>query len=354
MKRFTFYFPSIANAHFTKDICIIPYVMQKYYGYKSSLLITMPYAYFPDNEKYLENLKIDFIEDEEQIDLELAKIDVLMLVGMHKFNLNMINRYKKINPNGTIYLKLDINEYWLNSIENDMEDSTKDALKKCDVISTESRRIQYFLNITWGLGVKFIPNGYYDFYNNKVVDYSVKENIILYAGRIGPYQKNNEMLLEAFINIKDQIKDWKLVFVGSMEDKFRNYLYEILNKNKDLYKQIIFMSEVNKDMLKGIYEQSKIFCLTSRYEACANVLSESVANGCYLITTDVDGAVDIIDYGKYGRLIPVGNVKKLEEALLEVCSDESMIKENFEKSQKYIKSTFNWINLCGEINSWLS
>lgn len=353
MKRFTFYFPSIANVHFTKDICIIPYVMQKYYGYQSSLLITMSYAHFPDNEKYLDNLKINFTQNEDEIDLELSQIDILMLVGMHKFSLNMINRYKKINPNGKIYLKLDINRYWLNTIEKSMDSEIYNSLKKCDVISVESRRIQSFLYNTWGISVKFIPNGYYDFFNNKIIDYKEKENIILYAGRIGPYQKNNEMLIEAFMNIKDKVDGWNLVLAGGIEEKFRKYMYGILQSNVDIQNRILFTNELSRETLKKMYEKAKVFCLTSRYEACANVLSESLANGCYLIATDVDGAIDVIDYGEYGKLIPVGDVKKLEDALIEICNNESLIKENFYKAQQYIEDDLNWIRLCGKINSWL-
>ena len=96
-----------------------------------------------------------------------------------------------------------------------------------------------------------------------------------------------------------------------------------------------------------------MFCLTSYSEACANVLSEAISNGCYLISSDVDGAIDIIDYGRYGCIVPINNRIKLEQALLDTCTNEELLKRNCLNSQIYAKNNLNWIKICENVNKLL-
>lgn len=48
--------------------------------------------------------------------------------------------------------------------------------------------------------------------------YEEKENIFLYVGRIGNYQKNTDMILEALTKI--DLKDWKFYLIGPLTDGF--------------------------------------------------------------------------------------------------------------------------------------
>ena len=58
--------------------------------------------------------------------------------------------------------------------------------------------------------------------------------------------------------------------------------------------------------------------MTSRYEGFGNVLVEALACGCPIVATDcVGGPADILAGGRFGRLVPVGDIEAIAQAILD-------------------------------------
>lgn len=352
-KKITFYYSNLVNEFFTRDLCVIPYVLQKYYGYEAVFTAPIKEQEFPDNEKYLGNMRVVCDETMEKIMDELKDTDILMLLGIYEFNVDLIYKFKDINPEGKIYLKLDANIYWMHRIINNMDKITLEALQKCTLITAEDRRCQELLNRLLGLDVKLITNGYYDFVNNNKINYKDKSNVILFAGRIGIREKANHLLFEAFKNISDKIPNWNLEFAGNIDESFKPYVDGFLKENEDLKDRIVFTGWCNKEKLKERYENAKVFCLTSVVEGCPNVLSEAVSNGCYIVASDVGGVIDVTDGGNYGSIFAINNLSELQNCLLEACSNEGLLDENCNNAQEYAREKLHWVKLCGKIDNWL-
>ena len=354
MKTFTTFFHTFENHMFTKDVGIIAYIMEKYYGYKSTIACTKTTGDMIDHEKYLENIDFKIFDNDKDLDDHLKNTDVLMFTGLYEVNCHLILRYKNLNPNGKVYMKLDANPTWMFAIYKSLNEPLKQVLDLCSIVSVESRKMQEILKICFQRDIKFIPNGYYDFTHSDIINYDEKENTILFAGRVGIPEKANHILLEAFKKVAHQIPNWNIEFAGPVEDSFLLYLSNYFKQIPELKSRIKLTGNHNKDELKETFKRAKIFCLTSPSEACAHVFSESIYNGCYLISTDVDGALDITDYCRYGQLYPAWDIDALARCLLETCSNENLLRENCYKAQKYAIENLTWIKICETLNNYLN
>jgi glycosyltransferase involved in cell wall biosynthesis len=72
--------------------------------------------------------------------------------------------------------------------------------------------------------------------------------------------------------------------------------------------------------------RAAVFALTSLWEGLPGVLIQAMACGCPVVSTDCpSGPSEILAEGKYGHLVPVGDVEKLAEALEQVLDGDKRL-----------------------------
>ena len=77
------------------------------------------------------------------------------------------------------------------------------------------------------------------------------------------------------------------------------------------------------DDVDGFLDSVDVFCLPSRKESFGIVLIEAMARGLPIVSTATNGALEIVEEGKTGWLVPIGNAQALALTLQEVASNRS-------------------------------
>ncbi|GAA6201284.1 glycosyltransferase [Aquicoccus sp. SU-CL01552] len=122
-------------------------------------------------------------------------------------------------------------------------------------------------------------------------------------------QKNHPLLLRAFARIDRP--DARLMFVGDGDGRDA-----LLSLARDL-------GVANRVILAGFhpdptpfYKTADLFALSSDYEGFGNVIVEAMACGTPVVSTDCpSGPGEILEEGRYGRLVPVGDAGAMAHAI---------------------------------------
>lgn len=214
--------------------------------------------------------------------------------------------------------------------------SEKSADDLSETLNINRRKIEIIYNptITSDIFVKMNEKINHPWVNDK------DNKIILGVGRLNK-QKNFPVLIQAFDIIKEK-GNFKLIILG--EGKERKKL-ENLIKKLNLEKYIDLLGFVNNPY--AYMSKSNIFVLSSNSEGLPNVLIEAMACGTPVVSTNCpSGPSEILEDGKYGKLVPVNNKEALAKAIIETLEnpvDKNKLRErasffSVEKAvNKYLK-----------------
>jgi len=132
---------------------------------------------------------------------------------------------------------------------------------------------------------------------------------IMAAGRLNPL-KNYPMLLQAFSLVSSE-HDVELYILGQGPEKNR---IETLADSLGISSKVHLLGFVSDP--RSYLSQADIFVLTSNHEGFGNVLIEAMSLGVPVIATDCPyGPREILDNGKYGILVPVGDESAFADAI---------------------------------------
>lgn len=140
--------------------------------------------------------------------------------------------------------------------------------------------------------------------------------IVLGAGRLVA-QKDFATLLEAFALVV-QKQPARLMILGDGE--LRKSLLDQAER-LGIAGKVDFVGFVLNPL--PFMKRARVFVLSSRFEGFGNVLVEALACGTPIISTSCHhGPDEIIEGGRFGRLVPVGDAHAMAHAISEVLREE--------------------------------
>lgn len=139
--------------------------------------------------------------------------------------------------------------------------------------------------------------------------------VVLGVGRFTP-QKNFPLLVRAFAKLRETTNA-NLILLGDGPDR---------SQIQSLIERLGISEYVD---LPGFtsnpypyFRNASLFVLSSHHEGLGNVIVEALACGCPVVSTNCpSGPHEILEGGRWGRLVPVNDVEALTEAMRETLAD---------------------------------
>lgn len=142
-------------------------------------------------------------------------------------------------------------------------------------------------------------------------------------------QKDLETIFRAFSKVLKKIPLATLLIAGEGEEKSKLLK---LSKKLNISKNIVFGGWVKN--VSSFLKKGNIFIISSKREGFPYSLIEAMGNSKAIIATDTPyGPREILVNGKYGKLVDVGNIKKLAKEMLSFSTNNA-------KYLKYAKLAF--------------
>lgn len=176
--------------------------------------------------------------------------------------------------------------------------------------------------------------------------------------------KRQDLFIKAMAEVIRIYPDISAVMVGETKiDRSENYLEELqqMVKKVGLTDKIIFTGFVNE--MKELYASIDLLVLPSQAEPFGRVLIEAMAMEKPAVATMAGGAVEIVENGVTGLLIPPDDINRLAHAIIKMYKDkqnrismgkagrkrvENMfsIEKNVEETQKIYMEAINSNTKC--------
>ncbi|MBR0093612.1 MAG: glycosyltransferase [Lachnospiraceae bacterium] len=149
-----------------------------------------------------------------------------------------------------------------------------------------------------------------------------REKTIVSVGTLN-HNKNHQLLIKAFARVHPKYPEWKLVIYG--EGNERRHLAQMISAMS--LRDCVELAGLKENIADEIYKAG-IFVLCSNEEGMPMTLLEAMAMGVPSISTDCPcgGPKEIVKDGFNGLLTPVGDVARMETALIRFLGNRGLMK----------------------------
>ncbi len=155
-------------------------------------------------------------------------------------------------------------------------------------------------------------------------------------------QKNHALLLRAFKSLLGTL-DARLMILGTgeLEEETKALVFQ-----EGLAGRVVFGGQVTDPF--PYYSSADLFVLSSDYEGFGNVLVEALSCGIPVVSTDCrSGPAEILDNGRHGILVPVGDVDAMAGAMTEALNKDWNRQELRRRSEDFAVASVahRWLGL---------
>ena len=143
---------------------------------------------------------------------------------------------------------------------------------------------------------------------------------VLSVGRLGP-AKGIPEIIEAAALVRSRYRHVRFQLVGEWESAVAEARLRGLARDLGVHDVVDFVGEVDPQQISEYYCSADIYVLASRSEGLPRSLLEAMGHGLPVVATPVGAISEVVQDGRNGYLVPVGDVHALSRAILDLCSN---------------------------------
>lgn len=166
---------------------------------------------------------------------------------------------------------------------------------------------------------------------------------ILFVGRLET-RKGILELLQAIPEILKQHSSVRFEIVGidSVGANGKSHQQSFLDSaSEEVRRQVTFHGRLGDDELLALRTKCQIGLLPSLSESFGYVHTEAMSYGAPVVAFDIAATREVVDNGKTGFLVPVGNVPELVSATCKLIADSTMRKQMGEVAYHEMRAHFS-------------
>lgn len=210
---------------------------------------------------------------------------------------------------------------WELYLENKTIDLTANVISISPVIK------DYFLKVKNGIKIYEIENAVgREFFDD--IKTKKKENKFVYVGSLSGRKRASD-IIEALKRIPNAELDLIYFNIGSHDEiQLKKYTAEL-----GIYDRVQFIGYIPNKKLREKICEAKALILPSTAECAPMVISEAMAAGIAVISTNVDGVPYMIDDGRTGFMYGVGKIDELTEKMKYIIDNPEIIEQMSQVAQ---------------------
>ncbi len=168
---------------------------------------------------------------------------------------------------------------------------------------------------------------------------------ILFLGRLEK-RKGLPYLLEAFVQVKRELADTRLIVVGGdggLRAACERYV------ERQAVEDVVFTGFVAEEEKPRYLKTAHIYCAPNTgAESLGIVLLEAMSAGTPIVASNIEGFVDVLTGGREGLLTPPRDSEALAQALKRLLSDQ-LLREAMGKRAAKAAQAYNWDRVTGRV-----
>ncbi len=216
---------------------------------------------------------------------------------------------------------------------NALPDKIKRYLMKDTLFIAPSRAFERKLKENGMKNVVYLPH----FIDSPKYEFNmdiIEKGNVLYVGLLY-YTKGIQYLIQAFPEILKHIPWARLHLVGEGPDRSK---LERLAEELGIEKEVVFNGKIPRSKMFEYYQKANVVILPSIcMENSPYVIHEAMASGRPVIGSNIGGIPELVEDWKTGFLVEPGNPNQIAEKVIQILSDEKLLREMAVNARKRVE-----------------